>query len=451
MYSIAKSVPSAYNPSDEPAYSCPFASYNFPNNPIPAPRPITPPTAPTNLVVSNVTPTGFTISWTAGTDAVDNVVSWGSYTIVSFGTNATFTGLPPSTTNNCVVTAINAGGSAVSSPLSVTTGSSQPTGLAVTNVTSTGFLCSWNYESGATYTITWGTFVGTITGNGTGSFTGLPAQTTNNFIVSAFGTSSQPLSVTTAPSTPTGFAVTRRGTNYLNFTWTTVPNVSYNITLGTYTASIVSPGVGKFQSLPVGYSGTVQISATNSTGTSSAPFGTQTLLSPILFDTGNQNQANGQIGFFLGALSPGSFTVPANFDILNNGSYNAPNNYAVVPQNFVTGNGGFDYNPVQGGGLFALRFASTAAPNPVGSGNPGDSWQNEWACYTTGNASEFNTLTNFTGNGGSWYLQPGDTITCYLLIAYGGWIYRTFNSVIDPSAMTAFWRIQFTYNPFSLT
>ena len=173
---------------------------------------------------------------------------------------------------------------------------------------------------------------------------------------------------------------------------------------------------------------------------------------PITFDTGNQNQTVGQIGFFLAPLNPGTFIVPTNFDIYNNGAYVQGNTYSSVPTNFINVRAGFDYQPAQSGGLFAQRFVGTNTPNPQGSGTgAGDVWQNEIACYTTGNETEFENLTAWNGTLGVWNLQPGDTITNYLLIPYGSWIYRTYDSIIDPTAIVAYWRVYFTYNPFSTT
>lgn len=451
----AYAVASAERIYSEVAYCVPYASLLNPVNPIPTAAVINPPgSPPTGLVATNVSPLSFTLSWTGVIGAIEYLVTWSTFTafVPAGSTTYTLTNLSPSTTANALVTAINGGGTTISAPLSVTTGAITPTGLAVSNITSTGFLCTWNAQPNTTYTLSWGAFNGTVTGPGQGSFTGLPGQTTNNLVVTADGTvPSAPLSVTTAPSAPTGFAVTRRGTNYLNISWTYVAGVTYSIVLGSYTGTITGNGTGRFANLPVGYSATGQITATNVVGSSSVLIPSQTLLGPINFDTGPQNQLVGAIGFSLAPLNPGTFTVPTNFDILNNGTPVTGQSYVQLPQTALTGTAGFDYGPAQVGGLFALRFASTSAPNPVGSGGPGDSWQNEYACYTTGNQSEFSSLTNFTGTPSSWNIQPGDTITCFLLIAYGGWFYRTFDSIVDPTAMVAFWRIQFTYNPFSLT
>jgi len=97
----------------------------------------TPPTTPTNLTKSNVTPSAATISWTASTDNVG--VS--SYQVlrnnVQVGTTATAsftnTGLTPSTTYSYTARAFDTAGqsSGISAPVSVTTLAAPP-GCAVT-------------------------------------------------------------------------------------------------------------------------------------------------------------------------------------------------------------------------------------------------------------------------------------------------------------------------------
>jgi hypothetical protein len=138
----------------------------------------------------------------------------------------------------------------------------------------------------------------------------------------------------------------------------------------------------------------------------------------------------------------------------NNGTFNTITGGCDMPFSFINVTAGFDYGPVpvtSSGGLFSLRFASTTMPNPNGSGPPGDSWQNEIACYETGNTSEFNNLTAFTAPQTGWKIASQDTFTVYLLIAYPAWLYRTYDAIIDPTAMVAYWRVNFTYNPFATT
>lgn len=443
----------------EPAFSVPSASYETGNlNPIPKPIAIPPPTAPTGLVSSNITSTGFQLSWTPGTgQIVDQVVIWGSFIfLVGAGTTSfIFTGLPVNTTNSAFVTAVNAGGSAVSTGLPVTTatGAPQPpTNVTASSITQTGFSCSWTAGAFATgYTATWGTFNGVVTGT-TAVFTGLPTNTTHSLIVTStnpYGSAAAPgVNVSTLPSpppAPTGLATVNRATNRFTLTWSTaLPATVYTATWGTYTG-VVNGNTATFTNLPAGTTNNCIVVANNGQGsTPSAPLSVTTA-SPITFDTGQQVQTSGQIGFFIGPLSPGTFVVPSNFDIYNNGGTVVNNTYVTLPGTFVNFTGGFDYDPPQAAGLFAYRWASSVVPNPLGSGNPGDSWMADIACPTTGNTAEFRNLTTLNGNS-VWNFKPGDTITTYLLIAYGAWIFRT-QSPIDPGAFPAYWRIQFTYNP----
>jgi chitin-binding protein len=88
----------------------------------------TPPTAPTGLLSSNVSKTGFRIVWTAATDNVAvanyNIYRNGTYVAtVGGGTlNYTFSGLTAGTTNSIIVRALDAAKNFTnSSALSVTT------------------------------------------------------------------------------------------------------------------------------------------------------------------------------------------------------------------------------------------------------------------------------------------------------------------------------------------
>lgn len=448
QYAIPLAVGSARFYNDEPAYCVPFASYNYPNNPIPSPPPIPPPTAPTALNATNITSSSFTINWTPGLNAQSYVITWGSYTFSATApvTSFTLTGLPPITTNLCYVTAHNSSGSAISAPLSVTTGSLAPAGIQVSNITGSSFDVSWTYVPGTTYTLTWGSYNGTVTGNGTGTFTGLPGNTQNSLTVFANGTGSQPILVLTAPGAITGFTVTRRGVSYLNFSFNQNTSLSYSVQMGTYTGSVYQNGTAAVTLMPVGYTGNVVMTATNPSGSTQTNFGSQTLLTPQTYDTGVQNQTSPATGFYLAPLT-GTITVPLDFDIVANG-VQMPG-YASLPTNFVTVNAGFDYTPVASGGLFALRFTALNANNPQGAGSSqGDEWQNEIACHTTGNATEFQNLTSFQGTNGNWQFIPGDTIFCYLLIAYDAWEYQTY-SIFNPQYIQSFWRCSFTYNPFT--
>ena len=115
--------------------------------------------APTGLTASNKTSTGFTVSWTAptttetitGYDVRYKVVATATYTDAGHsgtGTSFTFTGLTPNTGYMVEVrTVISTGYSAWSTsfyPVTLTQYPiNAPTGLTVSNKTSTGFTVSW--------------------------------------------------------------------------------------------------------------------------------------------------------------------------------------------------------------------------------------------------------------------------------------------------------------------
>jgi chitodextrinase len=115
---------------------------------------VTAPTVPTGLASSAITLTGFTVSWTASTDAVGvtgyDVRRDGGTPVSVTATNYAFTGLTPGTLYNVDVRAHDLAGnnSAYCTALGVTTTAdstapSVPTGVASSAVTSSGFTLDW--------------------------------------------------------------------------------------------------------------------------------------------------------------------------------------------------------------------------------------------------------------------------------------------------------------------
>ncbi len=211
----------------------------------------TPPSVPTGLASSAITQTGFTLSWTASTDAVGVT----GYTIFRDGTQigtttgaTTFnlTGLTAGTTYSMRVSAQDLADntSAQSAALNVTTTAAPdttpptvPTGLASSAITQTSFTLTWTASTDAVgvtgYTILQdGSPIGTTTGATTFNVTGLTAGTTYSMRVSAQdlagNTSAQstPLNVTTTaapdttpPTVPTGLASSAITQTGFTLTW----------------------------------------------------------------------------------------------------------------------------------------------------------------------------------------------------------------------------------------
>jgi chitodextrinase len=112
------------------------------------------PSIPTGLSSSNITGSGFTLSWTASTDNVGvfryDVYKNGAWATSVSKTSVTLTGLTNATTYNMTVIANDATGnqSATSNQLIVKTPDTQaptlPTGLSAYNLTGTSFTLSWS-------------------------------------------------------------------------------------------------------------------------------------------------------------------------------------------------------------------------------------------------------------------------------------------------------------------
>ncbi|XLS29390.1 M4 family metallopeptidase [Flavobacteriaceae bacterium M23B6Z8] len=162
------------------------------------------PSAPANLIATNVTETTLDLSWDAATDNV-GVTEYDVYqgtTLLGSTSNTStgITGLTAATNYTFSVKAKDAAGneSASSNEVSVTTDTGStadteaptaPTGLAASNVTQTTLDLSWNAASdnvGVTeYDVYQGSsLIGTTSGTSTG-ITGLTASTTYSFSVRA--------------------------------------------------------------------------------------------------------------------------------------------------------------------------------------------------------------------------------------------------------------------------
>jgi len=106
------------------------------SSPISVRTAVPPPSAPSGLVASSITSNSFDVSWNAVPYASSYTALWDSYSGSVSNTTASFTSLPSITTNNVVVTASNASGTASSLPLSVTTSNSVPPPPAPSNIQS---------------------------------------------------------------------------------------------------------------------------------------------------------------------------------------------------------------------------------------------------------------------------------------------------------------------------
>jgi chitodextrinase/glycosidase len=257
----------------------------------------TAPTTPTNLASSNVTTSGFRVSWTASTDNVGvtgyNVYRNGAYVATVTSPSYTFSGLVAGTSYSVTVLAYDAAKnrSVLSAPLTVSTSSSgadttaptTSTNLVSSNVTTSGFRVSWTASTdnvGVTgYNVYRnGAYVATVT-SPSYTFSGLVAGTTYSVTVLAYDAAknrsklSAPLSVSTsltggdtlAPTTPTNLVSSNVTTSGFRVSWTaSTDNVAvtgYNVYRnGVYLVTVTSPSY-TFSGLVAGTSYSVTVLA----------------------------------------------------------------------------------------------------------------------------------------------------------------------------------------------
>ena len=211
------------------------------------------PTAPTALVSSAISQTGFTLGWTASTDNVgvvsyevfDGTTSKGTTT----STSIIITGLTCGTAHAMTVKAKDAAGniSSASNILNLTTSicpdltsPSAPTALASSNITSNSCSLTWTASTDNVGVVAYEIFKNSVsTGTTTSTsyvVSGLAASTTYSFTVKAkdaagnISAASTALNVTTTialrdPENPAG---TIAGLNYKYYegAWTVIPNFS---------------------------------------------------------------------------------------------------------------------------------------------------------------------------------------------------------------------------------
>ena len=193
------------------------------------------PSQPTSLNVSNASASGFTINWIGGIGATSYTYTFnGNLTIpVSTTSNsATFSGLSPGISYTITVIANNSlipFDSTVSAPFITITAPSQPTSLVASNIRATGFIISWTGGTGAIsyrYTLNGNTIIPT-TNRGVVSkyavFTGLSEDIPLVIVVIAVNTSgstsSNPISITRPPTTPSSLVITNATPSGFQINW----------------------------------------------------------------------------------------------------------------------------------------------------------------------------------------------------------------------------------------
>jgi SH3 domain protein len=233
-------------------------------------KPTTVPAVPTGLAISNITTTGATFKWNAVSGATEYQVNVsGGWTTVAGANTTTFshTTLKANTSYDYCIRAKNAVGygawsaygyfktTSTSTPVATvapttkpTTVPAIPTGLAISNITTTGATFKWNAVSGATeYQVNvsggWVTVAGQS--NTTHNRTGLKANTSYDYCVraknavgysawSSYGyfkttSTSNPVATTaptTVPAVPTGVSVSSIGATEATFKWNAVSGVT---------------------------------------------------------------------------------------------------------------------------------------------------------------------------------------------------------------------------------
>jgi len=244
---------------------------------------------PTNISVSNVTSTGFTISWTesSGTITGYKIYQTIPYSVVrsTSSTSITISGLSPLTTYSFYITAYNSTSESVgSSAFTVTTIIDPPTNIIASNITSSGCKLSWTTASGSVtgYKVYQTSPYGILKGSTTGTsltISDLQPCITYAFCVTSYSSTSEStksavVSVLTSsviPTIPTNLSCTKKTAVSCNLSWTCTDACAkgYKIYQNGVFLKSVTVNSASITSLSKATSYTFSVSAYSSAGESS--------------------------------------------------------------------------------------------------------------------------------------------------------------------------------------
>ena len=248
----------------------------------------TPPTTPI-VSTSSITDSSFVASWTSlrATSYTYTLNGSSATPLTQTATSATFADLTASTNYTLVVTAVNNGGEASSTPIVVTTVNTPPTitNLITNTITSQSFVASWTAERATSYTYALNGSAVTPSSEGANSatFSSLSSATSYTLVITVINNGGQvtsnPSTITTLNEAPSAPIVSISSITYQSFvaSWTGgSPVSSYIYTLNGSTVTPIDNGLaGKtatFSNLNAATGYTLIVTAVNNGGqTSSTP------------------------------------------------------------------------------------------------------------------------------------------------------------------------------------
>lgn len=245
----------------------------------------TKPDPPTNVQITSIGPTGFTVGWTAGSGAssyqisVNNGSSY-AYTGIS-SSPYTISNLVAGTTYQVVVASVFTSGITAATAVSVRTGPTAPTNLAVSNVSTSAFTITWSASPEATsYNVSSnGGSTFTAAGNVlTYTFSSLSSGTSYTVVIQAedsngIKTNSSAFSVITLPAVPSNITQTDITQTTFTINWQTVTGAaSYGVSVNSGAFNTLSNSTTSF-AVTVSYAGDsalISVRATNASGSSAS-------------------------------------------------------------------------------------------------------------------------------------------------------------------------------------
>jgi chitodextrinase len=337
----------------------------------------TAPTTPTSLSRSNITSSGFTLSWSGSTDNVAvtgyKIYLDGALVQTVTGTTAILCGLADATTYTMTVKAVDAAGNlSDAASLSVTTpdgtAPAAPANLSSSNISSSGFTLNWNSSTDNVAVTGYeiyqnGTFVQTVTGT-TASLSGLSNVTTYSMTVKAVDAAGNlsdaaSLNVTTldgtAPTAPTNFSSSEISLTQFTLSW---DKSTDNVAVVGYTVYKDNDSVAYSTNTSVVITGLAENTSYSMTVKAVDAAGNRSSASSVLSVKTSKSTGVDEIAKVNIKIYPNPATTFINIEVADNGILSIINNSGVPVLNKALKSG---FNSVEFNlplGVYVIKYVS---------------------------------------------------------------------------------------------
>jgi hypothetical protein len=299
-----------------------------------------PPVAPSSLIITDITSTGFSVSWSGGDGSsyyTFNLNSNITAADLSGDHTASWSTLTPGLTYTLVINAVNSGGITSSDPSTIVLAPGAAGMVTFSETTQTSTKASWSGGNGATsfsYTLNQEPAIPTSEGLGTATFDGLSGGTSYTLVITSINesgsTDSTGVVFITSPTPATNVVISDLTDSSATISWTQDPSTtSYSFSLNGNAFTPSTDNSLTAQNIIVdGLSGgnyfTIVITETNSGGSTDSSGVTFLTLPTAPFDLSGSDISGTQLTL---TWSQPEYSVQSSYSILTNG---VPDTTAVI-------------------------------------------------------------------------------------------------------------------------